>query len=766
MFNFKSFYTSIKEIIYKNKESCIVVAIYVFALFLFFKDHLTNYYIAGDFLAYWVPYYHFIISSIKEGTLPLWQPYSVMGVPGIFQPGATFFYPLLWLLFGFNLIFNPDLSINLFGKSLIIYQYAHILIGMLGIYFLLKNKLKLSLIASAIGGIIYGLSIATTASLGDVSGLLGKMYFPIIIYALLNFLEKPNFFKAIFLILVNYCILSFGYPYFYLYFFSAEIALALFFGFKSFIKVGVLIGISLLISAYFLFPQANIYQQSHRFNITKEGSNFHTQSSFAPPRITNIIIPQYFGELFDRKDPQLIFSHGNLYWGIFPLIFLLYGFATLTKNSFNSWLVGVFVIGIVYSLGGYLNVPGVLSTVIGLVDQLRSHTQILVITFFAGVVILSQGIDKVTDGYKNKSLEILLSIIFAVLLMVLIFIPLFCIQCLTDSQDILINFSKLVIILGLSLLLFYLYTRNGNKLFIILGVIITFFEFSTSFNNFNYLKYNVSYSDYYKRNILIPEIPTTTNLFRYSFEEDQFSYNTLYLKIFSTKGYEGIPYSASSTINRFEEDKVLKFLNVKYLVTTRSNLDKKYPSLKLIRTIIPSEHPKETLISSVPNMPFWTNQSTNTHYIYQIDGYLPRFFVPEKVLSCLNGECYQKEDISNIIYTKEPNIDISNPEKDSVKIETKEYSANKIILLITTDSETFIGSSEIWDAGWKIKINNEQNNIYNINNGFRGFKVEKGRSEVIMYYIPPYLIEGCIISLLGLSLLGLIYYKRKYIQKW
>src|SRR3989344_4145330 len=99
-----------------RKEILKIVAIYLLLGMFFLGKAFLREYIAGDFSAFWIPGYRFILSSIKSGVLPFWQPYSFLGVPGIFHPGYAFFYPVLWVIFIFNFILNPALEINFLGK--------------------------------------------------------------------------------------------------------------------------------------------------------------------------------------------------------------------------------------------------------------------------------------------------------------------------------------------------------------------------------------------------------------------------------------------------------------------------------------------------------------------------------------------------------------------------------------------------------------------------------------------------------------------------
>jgi uncharacterized membrane protein YfhO len=120
------------------------------------------------------------------------------------------------------------------------------------------------------------------------------------------------------------------------------------------------------------------------------------------------------------------------------------------------------------------------------------------------------------------------------------------------------------------------------------------------------------------------------------------------------------------------------------------------------------------------------------------------------------------EDPPNIVYTTGEGMDLTNPSSKDVSIQVEEFTANKIRLTISTPKKAFIASSEIWDKGWGIIINDKRSILYNVSNGFRGFIVSPGKNFVEMTYFPPYLYEGILVSSIGIIFLVLLY---KY-GKW
>ncbi|EKD94616.1 MAG: hypothetical protein ACD_26C00016G0001, partial [uncultured bacterium] len=559
-----------------KKELLKVSVIYIFIEILFFGRNFLNEYIAGDFLRFWVPNYHFILTSIKSGILPLWQPYAFLGVPGIFHPGHTFFYPLLWIFFLINFIFNLTLKFNFLGKTLELYQYLHLLIGAISMYYLLRKKLNLSIFASFFSGFIYVFSLLTITELGALQPLQGKMYLPLIIYFLIDFLQNSTFKNYFFLVLINVFLLSFGYPYYIVYFFYAELGLAVFYGVKSIFKTGIVLANAILLAGFFLLPQLHILTQAARFNEGDINPNFHTAFSPIGTHIISMLIPQG------------IYPDASLFWGTIPFIFLILGLFSLKKTKFNLWLVSIFLISLPLSLGGYLNIQKTLGGFPFFFDKFRTHGQIGILIFFSGTIFIAFGIEKILKGLKNNKIYLALWGFYLSILLLMLFLPFFRRNYLVDQKDFLVALGRMTIFFGAGLVICHLASLQKNKTLIIIALLLTFLEFYFYYTKIAYLKGGTTYQKYFEKNSLIPEIPNKDNLFRYMFSNNQFAYNTSYMKVFQYLGYDSTPYVGPYSLARFGNPKSFEIANVKYGIGIV--LDEKKPGIKLIKTINPVEH--------------------------------------------------------------------------------------------------------------------------------------------------------------------------------
>lgn len=722
----------------------------------------------GDFIAYWVPNYKYILDTVKSGHVPFWQPYSYLGLPEIFKVELVLFYPLTWLLLIFNIVFNPQIDITILGKSLEMMQYVNLLIGSMGMYMLLKKIFRINLFAAFFGGLIFTFSIYITTQLGDLSSLPGKLYLPWILFFLYYFLQSSSPKRYTLLVLVNYTILSFGYPYNYVYFFIVELSFALFFGFKKTLLVCIALVNSILLAGYFLLPNLHVLSQSSRGMASNVVDPlFHLRNAFIPTKLVNIFNPQVFANLYDKNDPNLLFSMGGLGWGVIPLIFLVIGFASFKKGHLNIWVILTFLFGIIISFGGYLNVPGFLGILLPFLDKFRSHAQALSLTFFTGVILISIGIDSVINGYKNNKILFFLWQVAALLVVFLLLMPFSCKDCGPGLHDAGVSYARSTALLVIGLILVSIYMRIRSRILIICCVFITLFEFSLYANSVPFLRMPTSYGSYYEPNRLIVEYPSNDNMFRYIFAENQYIYNTSFLKVFNREGYETVPSSSYNALVRFGQSKTLQFTNTKYFITPTTpeqNIKNGLDVLSFVKKIDPSDHPNETYYGSVDGLPYLSLQKKYPYYVYKINDYYARFFVPERVLPCEAESCFSKDDPKVKSFAKNLDSNVFNQDASAVRIVIQEYLSDKIKLSVDTKRKTFITSSEIWDKGWSLSINGNHSRLYDTNGGFRGFIAPPGRSTILMNYSPPYFLEGLFVTLVGILIILIIHGKIKILQ--
>lgn len=159
-----------------------------------------------------LPWRFYVVESINNGYLPLWNPYNHLGFPQMGDPST--WYPVTWLmaLFGRYTVFNIQLE-----------YLFHIILGAVGAYkllfYLLVGQTKQK---KSVRYLVLGFSFCFASSgfmIGNAQHLgwiISAAWVPWCIYLLLRLLKSPSFKHSIALALSMFMILSGGYPGFFI----------------------------------------------------------------------------------------------------------------------------------------------------------------------------------------------------------------------------------------------------------------------------------------------------------------------------------------------------------------------------------------------------------------------------------------------------------------------------------------------------------------------------------------------------------------------
>lgn len=157
-----------------------------------------------DILDINLPWRYFTSECLRNGELPLWNPFINMGFPQAADPMT--WYPVSWII-GL-----------LFGHDLITLQYEylfHLLLGATGVYYvgrLLNFQRKTNLIA-AVSFMFSGLFISNAQHFGWV---VSGAWFPYTIYFYVKFCKRYDPLSGLLFVVCLYCMLSGGYPAFFI----------------------------------------------------------------------------------------------------------------------------------------------------------------------------------------------------------------------------------------------------------------------------------------------------------------------------------------------------------------------------------------------------------------------------------------------------------------------------------------------------------------------------------------------------------------------
>lgn len=113
----------------------------------FWKLAFSNLIIArGDIFTYFTPYRDFAAQALREGRIPLWNPYLFMGAPFLANSQAGVFYPLNW-----------PLSWLATARAINWTIVLHVFIAASGVYVFARSRLSLSIGAAFSAALSFGL---------------------------------------------------------------------------------------------------------------------------------------------------------------------------------------------------------------------------------------------------------------------------------------------------------------------------------------------------------------------------------------------------------------------------------------------------------------------------------------------------------------------------------------------------------------------------------------------------------------------------------
>lgn len=121
----------------------------------------------GDAFTYFLPYRDYANAALREGRLPLWNPYLFMGVPFLANPQAAVLYPLHWPFVGLEA-----------ARSLAASAALHLWLAGLGAVVYARGRAGLGWPASLAVGLTFALSGYLGARVGQINQLAAVAWLP------------------------------------------------------------------------------------------------------------------------------------------------------------------------------------------------------------------------------------------------------------------------------------------------------------------------------------------------------------------------------------------------------------------------------------------------------------------------------------------------------------------------------------------------------------------------------------------------------------
>ncbi|KKQ35243.1 MAG: hypothetical protein US50_C0020G0002 [Candidatus Nomurabacteria bacterium GW2011_GWB1_37_5] len=711
------------------------------------------------------PWRNFSINTLKDFSIPFWNPHNFSGNPQMANFQTAIFYP-------FNLLYFI-LPFNMSWTILIMLQ--PLLAGFF-MYLFLRKSISLSNIASVFGAIAFSFCSYMTVWIeyGNIGSTL--LWLPLILFFTKRYFEKANAvnFLGISLSFILSILAGYIQGVFYIY-----VLCFLYYGFllsgqkdgfrkhKKNLLFLISLFLPFVITSFQILPTLKLFSESTRGAYPL----LQIEKNLSPiVNLITIVIPDFFGHPATRNywiDGTYI--ERVLYPGIVVLFFALYSIFTKINVVERKFFILVGIVSLVIATNFplvkyfYLIPIPVISTTVA--------TREFSIFIFSLIVLSAIGINHFIET-KSFSKKFIFFVLFG---FSLIWISVLVLMKLNPdlSVNLKISFRNLIIPSGLLFLTVAatLLKRFNLKLSIILLLFLIVFDLFYFFNKI---------TPFAPSSFTYPTTPVMSYLKDVSGINRFWGYGNAYIppnfqsvdSSFSTEGNDPLHlirytellasskdgklpnilprpdaniaggYGSDDLKQNLYRKRILDLLGVKYILHKQELVDAWYnPDL----TTFPKDQ-YELIYKVYP----WQ--------IYKNINVLPRFFVTGEYIVAENKtnalKSIYNENINlhkTLILEKSPKISIDKKASGSATLLS--YKPNKIIFEVNTSGNSLFFLSDNYYPEWEVKVDGEKKEVLLSNYSFRAVEVEKGNHQVEFYYNPKAFSLGLGIGALGIILL-------------
>ncbi len=482
------------------------------AAFLAFFPVISFYHpLKYDIIDQAYPWRYFIGECLKNGNLPLWNPYQLLGSPIHADPQSSAWYPITWFI---GYIFGYDIY------TISIDFFIHIFLTGLGMFYLAK-RISFRDETAFFMAISYMLCGFFIGNAQHFMWIISGTWIPFIIGSFIEIYKTKSLISILKFSLSFFMIMTGGYPGFiflliYLLIilfihFSVEMiqekdpnGLARFTGMMALAAIiCIMLSMVMIISVYYLRPE-----MTRGAGVTVKQALF---GAFTPQSFISFILP--YASIRNMEFYQTDLSMSNAYFGIIPLVCFIASFFIKRKRLINIFLVfGLIMLSA--AVGNSLPVREFLYNYIPLMNLFRFPALFRIFAILCFIIVSGYAFDKwISEGFK-LSKNLISSTIFLMLLILAGFIwavshknldftgfiksELFIFSDKsTISQHILFQGIIQLIFLGLLLYLLMRWKKTGSIILVVLGITFIDLVFATRLNS----PYTVYYHQYRSKEI-------------------------------------------------------------------------------------------------------------------------------------------------------------------------------------------------------------------------------------------------------------------------
>ena len=790
-------------------------AIYIAALFIltiiFFEQMIfhSKILLLRDLYCDYIPWRTFARESIRNGVIPLWNPYSSLGQPFIAFPQTAVFYPL-------NLMFYVLPIITALRWFIVL----HIFLAGFFMYILMKhwNVIRIAAFISAIIFMFNGMIISRLEFLTIISTI---VWIPLLLYLLDIAIKKNSLWYGVLTGIVLSIQLLAGHPQTFYY---TYLSLGLYWIVRITIQGFTTRDIKSIIKQFFVLPLATIIAISLSMiqllptleltNLSVRADNYNPQineASLHPFHLFTFLMPYLFGipgyaNVF-WGITQIEFWMSSFYIGIFTLILILLSTIflfckkyelsntdTSLKDASNNFrlLTALFsaltMLLIILASGMYTPIYNIFYTYFPFFNKFRWPSRIMELAVFSLSIIAGIGAHyffisvKNTKNLQSKKTDSCLYLVLKIIIITdALLIAFFLLGYFMPAKmfPLIKGYINMVhfVEIPTSLESRYSLTMRGflyMLIFLNAGIILFFLGIARKvdykvlkfllplvividlFFMFKGLNYYSSADVYITKPDVITYLESDKDLFRIGStynKTQQFLYgiktDSAFLRAKSVlAGETSLPDRIFKLLGGGELpiNNYVEFLN--YLNNQERSLNIRNNILKLLNV--------KFIITGGKDEILLNNNSTKITVSKSVD-YYPRVFVVGKTIVLNNktellGKLFSEDfDLFKEIIIEDQKKDVENLpfEKKEInyKIKKLDYLSNKVKIAIELDNDGFLVLSDTYYPGWKAFIDGKETTIYKTDYILRSILLEKGAHSVEFIYDPISFKIGYIITL-------------------
>lgn len=722
--------------------------------------------IGFDNLRMFYPVRTTIMNQLKQGKLPLWNPYAFAGNTLLATYQSAVFHPLSWLFFLLPTI--EAWSLVIIATPLMAAFLMYLFVGDLG----------LSRTAAVFGALAFAFSGIMIAWWEEMfMAIYSIIPLPIILLAIKRLMGSPSpgwaitlvlgvtasifsgWFQATFYVLVTALLWS------WFLWWSARAQREV----SRLLLIILLFSAAILVSGIQLVPAWEAYTQAARGVI--DVKEMFAEHLTPLKHLATLVAPDYFGNPAAHNYFGGAFYHERVIWiGIPALVVVLAVYLDWKRRTPTTAFFAL--LGIVaFSLG--FNLPTswlvLYSARLPFVSEM-TPSRIFFVSAFAFSVLAAFGWEKVFSARRKKPLLMSLGLVGAslIVLWVLAANPSW-----RHPMYALVPIRNLVLpttLFGLVAIAFAMFLFNQTWKRIAQIVI-----FAAALGGI--MHFAGKYLYFSERRFLYPETPVISELRKRSGFNRVWSTGAghiirnilVYYGLFSPEGYESFNNKRLSELLYSSHTRgrwtpiVPRADALLYQAKTLDEVAKNRYTLRLLELLsvrFIALHHEDVVSKEAQAERFRQIWTDGVYDIVEYSRALPRALVitnyivksqPQRIIDAIYDPTF--DPTTSVVLEEQPHLLPSSQEKPaSASATITRYAPDRVEVTVESDAPALLLLTDAYFPGWQAWVNRKDASIYRANFAFRAVSVPTGASTVIFSYHPQSLTYGILFSVLGLVL--------------